>query len=345
LFKNKGTEEGLREALDQAGITLSAYTQLWQMTSSCVFTEMFYITDVETTDFDLSKVLYVVDSNFSIKRRAAGSSTYTTYPNNSVTFNTLDGVTTMSWVSNTALKKGDLLVVRYTVAPVSDQNVEDYIQALDLADQRDSLDEQGQLVIPLKNWNVHVIEQEDPMFDTLVPVRSPFDNMVVFGKVRTEFGYSENIYNMDEYNGSLRNSTNPCDIDRDFVDVCSDSIGSKFILDLEIQDLSNDKLKEATEIVREFVPFHAVLHQININGGVSEFVISPVEYVEALITIVDVENVLAGNANQFFTRYRLNGYDPDSIRRDFLAQTQTVVTSSTGVGFNKAITLFCGEVQ
>lgn len=55
--------------------------------------------------------------------------------------------------------------------------------------------------------------------------------------------------------------------------------------------------------------------------------------------------MIAGNANAFFTRHRLDGYDPSSVRRDVLATTQTVVSSATGVAFNPAVTLYCPDVR
>ena len=85
------------------------------------------------------------------------------------------------------------------------------------------------------NWNVRVIEEDDAFFDSVIPHRHPFYDDVIYGHVRTEFPYSENIYNMEEYNGSIRNSKSPCDIGRTFIDPCFSCVSSSYIVDVEIE--------------------------------------------------------------------------------------------------------------
>jgi hypothetical protein len=128
-----------------------------------------------------------------------------------------------------------------------------------------------------------VIEEDDPMFSRIIADRHPFHDPVVFGKVRSTFMYSEKIYNMDTYDGSLRDSKNFCDIDRDFLDSCSSCLGSKFSVDLEITNLSTERIQEAYEIIEEFSPFHATLHTMNIRGAIKDFVLSPVDSIESKI--------------------------------------------------------------
>jgi hypothetical protein len=353
LYKQKGTLGGLISALDQAGITLTKFTKMWQIESQYTYTDMFHVSDASELAFELSHVALPLDlNNFSLKYRPQGSSSYMSLDSSYVAFDTVDGVSTMTWIGHTlsypiSLAEGDLLVVMYLIktVPTGKQSPENYLRSLDLADQRDALDPEGNLIIPLKNWNIHVIEEDDALFDVLIPTRHPYADDVIFGKVRTEFAFSENIYNMDAYNGSKRDSTNPCDIDQDFLDDCSACLSSKFTVDLEIHDISNDKIVEAEEIIGEYSPFHAILHHMNVSGIVEEFVISPVETVDTLVNINQNEYVFAGNANDVFTRYRLNGYDPDSVRRDMLAETETVVSAASGVGYNDSIVLYCPEVR
>jgi hypothetical protein len=358
LFKQKGTLNGLSVALAQAGITLSKYTNLYQVVSLYTHTDMFYVTDNSDTSFILSRPFLGPDVNLVLQYRKAGMTTFTNLTATSyLSFASTGGPTTATWVGATASTKiilgmGDLLTIRYNYATIPgspQQTLENYLQTLDLADQRDPLNN-GNLVIPLKNWNVFLIEQDDPMFAILVPQIHAFQDDVIFGKVRTEFGYSENIYNMDEYNGSTRDSTDACDIDGNFLDSCGNCQSSKFNLDLEIQDLSNDSIKETNDIIAEYAPFHAILNHAHISGGINEFMTPPVESVETLIMFMIEENVIAGNANNLFARYRNNNYTfngvaNSQIKRDVLAISETVVSSQSGTAFNSSITLFCPDVR
>jgi hypothetical protein len=92
---------------------------------------------------------------------------------------------------------------------------------------------------------------------------------------------------MDTYNGSLRDSQSPCDIDKDFIDECSYCQSGKFNVDIEIEELSNDRIEEAKDIISEYVPFHCVLHSMNISGLINDFIVPPLENIE---TSVDTSN-------------------------------------------------------
>jgi len=246
-------------------------------------------------------------ANTSIFRRPKGSSSYTELTDDHVSFSTSEGETTMTWVghllssSPITLSEGDFVKILYEVINVpssTEQVKENYIRSLPLADQRDE-DLQD---YPPKNWNVRLIEEDDALFDVLIPDRHPFHDPVLYGKIRTEFPYSENIYNMEEYNGSLRDSTDPCHLDKYFVDKCQYCQSSKFNLDLEIKDLSTDRIDEAESIIKEYTPFHSVLHQVNVSGGFNEFVLSPIENLEGTVKYSITENVLSGNQQKVFFR-------------------------------------------
>ena len=86
---------------------------------------------------------------------------------------------------------------------------------------------------------------------------------------------------MDTFDGSLRDSTNFCDIDRDFLDICSNCQGSKFIVDLDITNLSSERTQEAYEIIEEYSPFHAILHAVNVTGTLKDFVLSPIDSIKS----------------------------------------------------------------
>lgn len=105
-------------------------------------------------------------------------------------------------------------------------------------------------------------------------------NSVVFGKIRTTFLYSEKVWNMDTYNGSLYNSNNPCDLDKDFLDTCSACQSSKFNVHLEIGQVSDDKILEVMDILKDYMPFHAVLHHMIINSKIVDVVLPPDETIK-----------------------------------------------------------------
>jgi hypothetical protein len=124
---------------------------------------------------------------------------------------------------------------------------------------------------------VRLIEEDDLLFDVLVPERHSFANPVTFGKIRTTFLYSERVYNMDTYNGSLYNSTNPCDMDKDFSDSCSGGQSSKFNIYLEMEGISNDKIKEIRETIIDYSPFHAILHGMKMSIKINDLILPPSE--------------------------------------------------------------------
>ena len=85
---------------------------------------------------------------------------------------------------------------------------------------------------------------------------------------------------MDTYNGSLYNSNNPCHIDKDFVDTCNSGRSSKFNVYLEFDKVTDDKIKEAKEIIIDYSPFHAILHNIIISSKTFDYVLPPVESIK-----------------------------------------------------------------
>lgn len=350
LFKKKGTRKGLEEALAQAGISMSKLTRLWQVISSYTWQESF-VYDGQNESWELAKVALDLDpTNFGLWVRYVGEDDYTSLSSDYVSFSTSEGVTTMTWagsgllVDPIDLEEGDIVRVLYlynTVPDGSAQTLENYLRALPLADQRDERDQD----YPLKNWNVRVLEEDDTLFSLLVPNRHPYIDPLVFGKVRTEFPYSENAYNNDEYNGSIRNSKQPCDIDKDFVDPCTACLSSKFNIDLEIESLSNDRILEAQDVIREFAPFHAVLQTMNFTGGVNEFVMPPVEDIEVLVNVRGGDFVICGEGQMWFNRAMKKGTTTQVIDRTMLADSEQVITADSATAYNDFITVFCGEVN
>ena len=348
LFKKKGTQNGLIESLDQAGIKFIKYTRLWQVISNYTWQELF---DYDGTSLTwlLDKVALPLDlDNFELYYRAVDSDEWIALTSDYIEFGVIDSISTITWVGNSlsispiALAIGDSIRVIYKFKEVpnpTEQSIENYIRMLALSDQRDERNQE----YPLKNWNVRLIEENDPLFDIVIPTKNLFHDPVIFGKVRTEFPYSENVYNMEEYNGSIRNSTNPCDIDKDFVDPCFSSLSSKYNIDLEIEGLGDDRIIEASDILRESLPFHAILHVMNIYGGFTEVIESPEEELNMLISYSAYDFVISGQAQNYFNRAMKRGLTTQKVLRNDLASAVTVYTGS-GTAYNDAVVLFSSDV-
>ena len=349
LFKKKGTFGGLVEGLDQAGIKLLKHTKLWQIISPYTWQELFTVITDNQEDFTLSKTMLLpIDlSNFELFYRSVTDDTWTTLTVDYVTFINVLGVTTMTWVGDQLsvapiiLSAGDSVRVIYEINNVpgaAEQTLEDHIRTLSLADQRDERDQ----LLPLKNWNVRLIEEDDVLFDLIVTDRHPFVDPLVYGKVRTEFPYSENIYNMEEYNGSKRDSTDPCDIDKDFIDPCSACISGKYNVDLEIENISNDRIIEAQEVLKEFTPFHAVLHTMNLVGLINDFVQPPVEQITILAQVNIEESTIVDPPQTIFNRSMT---ELEQFTRSALASSTTVVSTASGTAVNNEIILFSQDTR
>lgn len=352
LFKKKGTLQGLKDAFAQAGMSLNKFTQYWQVVSPYTWVESFKVKD--SVIFTLAKpdIIFPLDPSYTflwLKRE--GTTTYQSVPVSYVSFDTADdGAVRMTWVadnlSNNAvdLYEGDTLKVMYQYREFpsgSAETIEAYIQTLPLADQRAEDDQE----YPPKNWNVRLIAEEDPMFDVLVPVRHPFADPLVFGYVRTDFAYSENIYNMEEYNGSTRPSYDPCRIDKDFLDPCGACLSSLYSVDIGVEELSNDRMLEAQEILREFTPFHAQPHTLNFAGEVNEFVQPPAESVEMLVTVDFTQNIISGDANPIFHRFMQDGLTTAQVNRQQLTDQYTVLSGKLGTAYNDHIALVSPDVD
>ncbi len=343
LYKKKGTKQGLYEAFGLAGMQVNRLVRMWQIISPYSWVEAYKATEGQT-EFVLSRVALSIDpENFEVSVRRNGTDNYVTYSDADVSIVTNNGISTLNIVGGISLGDGDIFKVLYQYVAIQNttqQDIENYIRLLPLADQRDETLQ----TYPDKNWNVRVIEEDDPLFSILIPVRNPYHDSLVFGKIRTEFPYSENVYNMDEYNGSIRDSKSPCDIDKDFLDPCGQCLGSKFLIDVQVDNLSDDRIMEAKDIINEFMPFHAVPHAINFSGSVTDLVQPPVETIECLIYYKGQETVISGDAQLVFNRAMINNGIPlTQVFRDTLANS-ALVASGTGIAYNNYISIFSPNV-
>jgi hypothetical protein len=342
LFKEKGTLHGLEGAFEQAGMRLDKLTQLWQIVSQYVWQESFRIKSDDTFKWPLSKnnIVLPIDSDYFGLWLRTGDTEESISADN-VEFSEEYGIVYMTWIGD-PLTTGDIvrLKYQYKAFPSGSQGdtaktLEAYLQTnCPLADARDELT----CDYPPKNWNVRVVEEDDPLFSVLIPVRHPYHDWIVFGKVRTEFPYSENIYNMEEYNGSTRDSYDACYIDKDFVDPCGSCLGSLFNIDVATDELSDDRIMEINDVLREYTPFHAQVHTLRLSGEFNEFVQSSVETIVTLISMSNVDCVISGENNPFFHRAMHDGLTTWAVYRDDLA-TRSVVDTGTGTAYNRSIKL------
>jgi hypothetical protein len=343
LFKKKGTLGGLKDAFSQAGMKLDRYMPLWQVVSKYTMEQSFLVKNSPVFKLDKLPITPVNATNFAVWIRREGESDYTLVDNDTIEFSETDCQYFATWVGDEKsansidLFEGDILRILYQFAevPSGEQATEDYIRALPVADTRDEALQE----YPPKNWNVRVIEEDDPMFDVIIPVRHPFHEHLIFGQVRTEFPYSENIYNMEEYNNSTRDSGDVCFIDKGFRDPCGNCKSSKYNVDIGIEGLSDDRLVEVRDILREYTPFTSVHHNINFKGDVVDLVKPPVEQIDVLVLFSLIENVISGESNPFYHRVREDALTNWVVDREDLASQVTRVSGASGTGFNSRIAL------
>jgi len=368
-FKKKGTKDGLKTALADAGIQLLRIGKLWQVLSKYTHQESFTVTDSNVFLLSKNIITPIDENNFEIYYRPKNSEYSSDWVSLNINYISLEQDGTDYYIiwqghqlseNPVSLAPGDSIRILYQFKEMpneQEQILDQYIRNLELFDQRD----ERQQEYPVKNWNTRVIDEDDPLFDLIIPIRHPIQDPVVWGRIRTEFPYSENIYNMEEYNGSTRDSFKPCDIDKKFIDPCSQCQSAKLNIDLEIENLSNDRIFESKQIIEEFVPFHSIIHSINFLGSINEFIKSPIEDVSILVSIFGQETLISGEAQHIFNRAIIRNYqvkDEDgqlvfdengepvyqgfqNIKRNLLSlMSERTTGGGVGVGRNKSIKLY-----
>jgi len=343
IYKKKGTYGGLSDAFGVAGMVLQSYKQLWQVISDYTWQDYFEVAEGQT-EFSLCQDALPLDlDNFELYWRGVEDDDWTELTADYIDLDDVNN--SFTWIGDQlsvdpiVLETGDTIRIIYKVVEVpgaTEQTIEDYVRSLPLGDLRDERDQ----CYPPKNWNVRVIEEDDPMFDVIIQIKHPLHEPLVFGHIRTEFPYSENVYNMDEYNGSKRESGEPCHIDKDFVDCCKDCVGSYYTVDIEIEHLTNDRIVEAQNILTEYVPFQAILHSMNISGAINEFVPPPSEEINVQVQVRGEEVMLAGEGQVIFNRVVPPETALAILRRTMLADMENVVMSSTGTAYNDDVAIF-----
>ena len=334
--KKKGTYDVLKQALSEAGIRLVSLDQLWQCGTEFIFTESFQYLGVN--EFVLSKISLPINTTYFELEYRKKADPYSASSLSNITITNVDGTSVMKWVGANPLILGDHLKITYQLKPFvnpSDITTYNFIKTLPLADQRDD----RYFDFPRKDWNTKLISEFDAMFGIVVTQKNPIVGPTDFGKIRTIFPYSENVYNMDEYNGSLRDSQDPCDIDKNFIEPCRNSISSFFDIVVEIENYSNFRITEYYDILNEYIPIHANLNDHWISASMEDFNIPPEEVIETFIIFNGNEITVAGNAQVMLNRSVYYGPYPVNILRNNLASEAVIDVGSTNA-YNKIINLF-----
>jgi intein/homing endonuclease len=262
LFKKKGSIQAMRESFSQAGMKLLRLVNFWQIKSPYFHIDSFFYTPEMKESFVLSKkiLLNPVGQNylpdlFLIKSTSKVEISLNF--NESVEIST-DNPLQLNWTSTQHKLEADDIIrfEYYHKEPINEKerNLERYIKLLPLADDREEYnilkDSQVFRQYPLKNWNVRLIREDDPLIDSILVERHPFHEDLVFGKVRTEFPYSENVYNMEEYNGCCVGST--LVVTENGIKKIKDIKDDKFIMTefgfKSFQELKNQGKKETFKI-------------------------------------------------------------------------------------------------
>lgn len=356
LFKQKGTYEGLKNALSQSGIELTKIDRLWQLNPKYTNTVSFKVSSLDNLNENLNlyfklptNVVYPSTYSQNLQIWLRTENEYVLQSANVINFYEGDfNDWYVEWVGDSLsipinLNLDDILLIRYeklVVPSLSEQSVEDFILSLPLMDQRDEKLQS----YPLKNWNTRLITEDDPMFSSLVSVKHPFTEDVIFGQIRTEFPYSENVYNMEEYNGSTRDSVNPCDMDKYFTDTCQQCLSSSFDIYVNIENLSNDRVKEVSEIIKENIPFHSQINSVNYTGEFNDFVLPPQEEIDFLISFKIDEYIIPAYASRIFNRVMGDEINGDFFLRSELADYELIGENFIGIGFNDKIVLYTPNV-
>jgi hypothetical protein len=346
LNKKKGTLSSLKTGLQLSGMTLNEYIQYWQVDSSLGTTSPYFWTESfvyeSSYSFNLKKVSIGKNSNFELQVMKQDANQlnrfFTTYALANINLSNINGVTVMTWVGDN-LAVGDIVKLTYQLKELPSDKISpyQYFQTLDYQDTRDV----QFCDLPPKNWNIRLIDEKDPYFPFLVPVRNPFADPPVFGQIRTVFPYSENIYNMDEYNGSLRDSNNPKDIDNKYMEPCSGGISAHFCLDITIENLGDFSLQECQDIINAYTPFHSVFCHIIFSGSFSDYVLPPDENLDILINYVYDDFMLAGSAQQVFTRGSSHYLVNEFVNRNQLTESLGNVATGTLNIYNDYLNITC----
>ena len=316
-FKSKGTKKGLIEAAACAGFHITEIDSLWQVQDRYKYVQelVFYPDEVyefKKPNFNnaetivekydtTTKAFVLTDAKVLLSTETDGSQQFSIQ------------------LGNDTLSPTDSVKITYPTLPENhpSQVHSEPISQLPLSDKRSY--STGQL--PPKDWNTRLISKKHPHFLSIVDELHPYHPDVVFGQIRSQFPYGEKAYNMDAYDGSLFDTTIPCQMENTFQEPCGRCLSSWVNFSVMVEDLSQEKIDEFFEICESLLPAHIRVHQVSFGGAFNSFQMAPVD--ELFITAQHSikSETLSDSAKTIFNRYMsLSGGNSPRVRRDDISQ-------------------------
>lgn len=205
----------------------------------------------------------------------------------------------------------------------NEYEAESILSVLPVADKRDPASRELYFARskPPVDFNTRLMEDGNEDLPLVCATLNPAAEPVIFGHVRTDARWSTKIYNEETYDGSMRPSHSPCDIEPDFREECDCAWSSFFSVQVEIGMLSDEKTRLCQEVINRFSPVQAVLHEMSVIGKIEDSTM--IRYDKPTIDIdMDIEDIVF-DSPVYFDRSGLHGR-----RRGDLVQEITVTTGS-----------------
>jgi hypothetical protein len=194
---------------------------------------------------------------------------------------TIESETELNELLHISLLQGRVPAEARSVAGLADW-LDLYIMSLPLADTR-TIDKlatytlwrsqiaagQTPTVVPSPRVDhmTRLIDTRDANLAVICSDRNPFPGTVNFGMVRSMVPYGQTVFNEEEYDGSTRPSTDPCDIDESFIEPCSCAPASHIGYIVTVPMDAKVSVSEINAVIADMLPAHAVMRFANYRLG------------------------------------------------------------------------------
>jgi len=132
---------------------------------------------------------------------------------------------------------------------------------------------------PKVDHETRLIDLRDENLKVICGDHQPFPSNVVFGQARTEVPFGRTVFNTDEFDGSVRPSSDPCDIDESFIEPCSCSPASHIGFVVTVPIAGSVTINELKEVITEMLPADAVQRFMGFRSTNQDLVPRPKESV------------------------------------------------------------------
>lgn len=172
---------------------------------------------------------------------------------------------------------------------------------------------------PIDN-NTRLLDKTDPMLSIACADLNPFPGTVTFGKIRTRVPYGRTIFNIDEFDGSVRDSYDPCDIDSSFTEPCgccpASVVGYMVTVPLHL-GLTPDAVRA---LIAEMLPAHAIVRFSGLRFESQDLVRRPVDTYEISINQKVSDAVVTWNPGRLDDGSFTPGRSLPFVRGQFTSQ-------------------------